>query len=278
MTPRGYPAQGRRRTSSSPLTCDDAPESTISTVTHGGGGRSWRRPPRGIRGRPHLTGLGVRPRGMPWGRHGRRGRRAGAGCRARRAPPTPPRPRSAARESPCAPRWFAAMRSSSATPRSKTNTVASVQPRHGGSQLTASSPRTSHVDGELLADLAHDALGGRLRRVDHPAGQVPLGLVGQLAQQHPALGVAQHPLGDGPLGRQRGVEQRDEAVAAVGFGVRAQPGQHHRVAAVARPHQGAARDALLAQARPAARRAPRPGRRRPPWPRCVARQGFRTSR
>ena len=65
------------------------------------------------------------------------------------------------------------------------------------------------LDAELLLDLALDAGRGRLPRVDDAAGQVPLLLVAELAEQHSARWVAQHALGDRPLAGQAGVEDRD---------------------------------------------------------------------
>ena len=71
--------------------------------------------------------------------------------------------------------------------------------------------RPSTVQAELLLDLAGDRELRRLADLDDAAGQVPVVLVGQLAQQHPAVGVAHQHLRDRPLAGQEGVQQRPEA-------------------------------------------------------------------
>ena len=72
-------------------------------------------------------------------------------------------------------------------------------------------------DGErqLLLDLAGDRELRRLADLDHAAGQVPVLLVGQPADQHPAVAVADQHLGDRPLARQERVEQRPEPLRLV---------------------------------------------------------------
>jgi hypothetical protein len=88
------------------------------------------------------------------------------------------------------------------------------------------------VEAELLVDLTgHRELRG-LTHLDHAAGQVPVVLVGQLAQQHPRLRrrVADQHLADRPLARQERVEQRPEAARLVHGHVVDQPGVDDDVA------------------------------------------------
>ena len=63
--------------------------------------------------------------------------------------------------------------------------------------------------------------------LDDAAGQVPVVLVGQPAQQHPAVGVAHQHLGDRPLAGQEGVQQGPEAGGLGARRVGREPGQHH---------------------------------------------------
>ena len=107
-----------------------------------------------------------------------------------------------------------------------------------------------HLDAQLLAYLAHDPVPGRLAGLDDASRQVPVGLVDQLAQHHPAGGVADQALGDHPLGRQSRVEHRPEAVRGLRTGVVGEPAQQHRVAAPAVERLASAHQALAAKARP----------------------------
>ena len=77
------------------------------------------------------------------------------------------------------------------------------------------------VEAELLLDLAGHRELGRLADLDDTAGQVPVLLVGELAQQHPVVQVAHQHLADRPLAGQERVEQRPEALGLVGGGVAA---------------------------------------------------------
>ena len=71
-------------------------------------------------------------------------------------------------------------------------------------------------EAELLLDLAGDRQLRRLADLDHAAGQVPVLLVGQPAEQHPAVVVADQHLADRALARQEGVEQRPEPLRLAG--------------------------------------------------------------
>ena len=89
---------------------------------------------------------------------------------------------------------------------------------------------------ELLLDLAADREPRRLADLDHAAGQVPVPLVGQLAEQHPSVGVADEHLPDRALAGEEGVEQRPEALGLAERRVAHQPGEHdvrRRLGAVA---------------------------------------------
>ena len=106
-------------------------------------------------------------------------------------------------------------------------------------------------EAELLLDLAGRGELRRLADLDDAAGQVPVLLVGQLAQQHPAVLVAQQHLADGALAGQERVQQRPEGHRLAERRVVAEPGQHDVLAGLgalagAAPHPA---DALLAQAR-----------------------------
>ena len=65
---------------------------------------------------------------------------------------------------------------------------------------------------ELLLDLAAHRQPRRLADLDDAAGEVPVALVGQLAQQHAAVGVAHEQLPDRALAGEEGVQQRPEAL------------------------------------------------------------------
>ena len=140
---------------------------------------------------------------------------ASARCRARRAPATS----SGATQCTALSSRRSSVRSSVKRARHRAEVV---EEEHG---VVPAPPRRQPVDGdervdadadpELLADLAHDAGRRRLLGVDDPAGQVPLGLVGQLAQQDLAVLVAQQPLGDVALAREAVVEDVDERTPAV---------------------------------------------------------------
>ena len=116
------------------------------------------------------------------------------------------------------------MTDGSCSPPSKTRQTASSQPPHGGSQSVSSSGPASTVEPELLLDLAGDRELRRLAHLDHTTGQVEVALVGQLAQQHPAVGGADQHLADRPLARQEGVQQRPEPLRVLQRGVVGEPG------------------------------------------------------
>ena len=84
------------------------------------------------------------------------------------------------------------------------------------------------IDGqrELLLDLATDGEPRRLADLDHAARQVPVPLVGELAEQHPSVGVADEHLPDGALAGEEGVEQGAEALGLAERRVAHQPRQH----------------------------------------------------
>ena len=127
-----------------------------------------------------------------------------------------------------------------------------------------SSSSTSRDDRQL----------GRLADLDDTAGQVPVLLVGQLAQQHPVVQVAHQHLADRPLAGQERVEQRPEALGLVGGRVGGQPRVDDPVDGLA-VDGDAAHDALAPQPGPGRAAlaldvvgvdpAPRPGRG-PPAP------------
>ena len=142
-------------------------------------------------------------------------------------------------------------------PPSKTRQSASSHPPHGGSQSVISIGPGGQREPELLLDLA---AGGALRglaHLDHPAGQVPVLLVGELAQQHPVVGVAHQQLADRPLAGQEGVEQRPEPARLVDRGVGREPRVHDPVGRHAVDQQRRAsrpRGACRTRSRPAAPR------------------------
>ena len=123
----------------------------------------------------------------------------------------------------------------------------------------ASSSSTSPAGRELrgLADL------------DHAAGQVPVALVGELAEQHPAVVVADQHLADRALAGEEGVEQRPEPLGLVSGGSVASRARTTSDAVSARsPSRAEPPDALAPQpgpggdplrARCRARPGPRPG-------------------
>ena len=108
------------------------------------------------------------------------------------------------------------------------------------------------VEAELLLDLAGHRLLRRLVDLDDAAGQVPVGLVGELAEQHPAVAVAHQHLPDRALAGEEGVEQRPEALRLVQRGVGREPrvddpvdrgavdghAAHHALAPQSRPGRG----------------------------------------
>ena len=79
---------------------------------------------------------------------------------------------------------------------------------------------------ELLGDLPRHGELGRLADLDHAAGQVPVLLVGEAAEQHPVVAVAHQHLADRPLARQEGVEQRPETRPARAPGCRCAAGRN----------------------------------------------------
>ena len=180
--------------------------------------------------------------------------------------------------------------SGSATPPSKTRQSASSQPPQGGSQSVSSSAPASICRPSSSSTSRETASLRRLADLDHAAGQVPVLLVGQPAQQHPALGVAHQHLGDRPLAGQERVEQCPEAAGlgdrrvgaragrsttlSVPLVVDAPRGRAGRPRGAARPGSPAA-----ASARCRGRRRPRPGpgrARRRRSRRAAARRGVRS--
>ena len=105
------------------------------------------------------------------------------------------------------------------------------------------------LDGErqLLGHLAGHREPRRLVHLHDPAGQVPVLLVGQPAQQHSALRVAHQHLRDGPLAGQEGVQQRPEALRLGDRRVTGEPGEDG-VLARPGPVTGSRRDPLGALA------------------------------
>ena len=131
----------------------------------------------------------------------------------------------------------------SCTPPSKTRQTASSQPPHGGSQSVSSSRPASTVSPSSSSTSRATASCGDSLDLDHAAGQVEVALVGQLAQQHPAVGGADQHLADRALARQEGVQQRAEALGVLQRGVVDQPGVDDPVGLLG----DAARDALAHQ-------------------------------
>ena len=68
---------------------------------------------------------------------------------------------------------------------------------------------------ELLLDLAGHGELRRLADLDDAAGEVPVVLVGQVAQQDAVVRVAHQELADRALAGEEGVEQRAEALRLV---------------------------------------------------------------
>ena len=163
-------------------------------------------------------------------------------------------------------------------PPSKTRQSASSQPPHGGSQSVSSSGPGVRASPSSSSTSRPTAQLRRLADLDDAAGQVPVLLVGELAQQHPVVGVADQQLADRPLAGQEGVEQGPEPARLVDGGVGREPrvddpvGRRRRPAARASRPRGASRPRW----RPAARRRRRgrpgspPGRARPAPPRPPA--------
>ena len=86
-----------------------------------------------------------------------------------------------------------------------------------------------HREAELLLDLAAHGQVRRLADLDDAAGQVPVVLVGELAQQHPAVRVAHEHLADRPLAGEERVQQRPEALRVAHRRVVGHPGVHDAV-------------------------------------------------
>ena len=78
---------------------------------------------------------------------------------------------------------------------------------------------------ELLLDLATRGVPRGLADLDHAAGQVPVALVGELADQDPALPVADQQLADRSLAGEEGVQQRAEGGRLGERGVAGEPRQ-----------------------------------------------------
>jgi hypothetical protein len=97
---------------------------------------------------------------------------------------------------------------------------------------------------ELLLDLPGDSHLRGLTDLDHAPGQVPVLFVGEAAQEHAAVAVADQHLADRTFAGEEGVEQSAEAARFVDRGVGRQPGVDDAVALDAAHH------ALTAHARP----------------------------
>ena len=111
-------------------------------------------------------------------------------------------------------------------PPSKTRQSASSHPPHGGSQSVSSRSPAGRLQPELLLDLALDGELGRLADLDDAAGQVPVLLVRELAEQHPLVGVADQHLADRPLAGEERVQQRAEAGRVRDRGVVGEAGEN----------------------------------------------------
>ncbi len=101
---------------------------------------------------------------------------------------------------------------------------------------------------ELLLDLTGHGHLRRLADLDHASGEVPVALVGQVAQQDAVVRVAHQELADRALAGKEGVEQGAEALRLV----RGYVGDKPRVDDAVLTRVDPARDPLLAQ--PAERR------------------------
>ena len=103
-----------------------------------------------------------------------------------------------------------------------------VVPAAPGRQPVGQQERSGRdVQRELLLDLAP---GGELRGLtdlDDAAGEVPVALVGEPADQHPAVAVADQQLADRALAGEERVEQRPEALRLADRRVADQPGVEH---------------------------------------------------
>ena len=157
----------------------------------------------------------------------------------------------------------------SCTPPSKTRHTASSQPPHGGSQSVSTRPPGSIVSASSSSISRPTASRGDSPTSTTPPGQVPVALVGELAEQHPAVGVADEHLPDGALAGEEGVEQRRGSSRARSAAGRSPAGPARRTTPSRPGRRGRARPG--AGPRDAARcgwpRAARPGCRARPWPR-----------
>ncbi len=104
-----------------------------------------------------------------------------------------------------------------------------------GQPVGEQEPAGLDVQRELLLDFATGSQLRRLADLDHAARQVPVALVGQLAQQHPVVVVAHEQLADRALAGQERVEKRAEALRVRDRGIGREATEDHQARGVGHP-------------------------------------------